>query len=118
LPTRLSSDLYLVSDDHVMSGEVVINGTKSVDELSVKADCNKVIFTLSSPSPQFMSLLSFTNFMPQSKAFVEKTGDDYGTSSDKALYSGPYTVKDWNGTNGTFTLVKNKYYWDVKYVKN
>lgn len=117
-PKTASEYAYLVSDAHVLNAEEVINGTKSVDELGVKADGNKVIFTLSSPSPQFMSLLSFTNFMPQSKAFVEKTGDDYGTSSDKALYSGPYTVKDWNGTNGTFTLVKNKYYWDVKDVKN
>ena len=117
-PKTASEYAYLVSDAHVLNAEEVINGTKSVDELGVKADGNKVIFTLSSPSPQFMSLLSFTNFMPQSKAFVEKTGDDYGTSSDKALYSGPYTVKDWNGTNGTFTLVKNNYYWDAKDVKN
>ena len=39
------------------------------------------------------------------------------TTSEKSLYSGPYTVEDWNGTNGTFTLVKNKYYWDAKDVK-
>ena len=26
----------------------------------------------------------------------------------KALYSGPYTVEDWNGTSGTFTLVKKQ----------
>ena len=103
---------------HVLNAEEVIAGTKSVDELGVKADGNKVIFTLSSPSPQFMSLLSFTNFMPQSKAFVEKAGADYGTNSDKALYSGPYTVEDWNGTSGTFKLVKNKYYWDADNVKN
>ena len=40
------------------------------------------------------------------------------TNSDKALYSGPYTVEDWNGTSGTFKLVKNKYYWDADNVKN
>lgn len=33
------------------------------------------------------------------------------------MYSGPYTVEDWNGTSGTFTLVKNKYYWDADNVK-
>ena len=117
-PTTASEYAYLASDAHVLNVEEVIAGTKSVDELGVKADGNKVIFTLSSPSPQFMSLLSFTNFMPQSKAFVEKTGADYGTNSDKALYSGPYTVEDWNGTSGTFKLVKNKYYWDADNVKN
>ena len=117
-PTTASEYAYLASDAHVLNAEEVIAGTKSVDELGVKADGNKVIFTLSSPSPQFMSLLSFTNFMPQSKAFVEKAGADYGTNSDKALYSGPYTVEDWNGTSGTFKLVKNKYYWDADNLKN
>lgn len=116
-PSTVSEYAYLVSDAHVLNADEVIAGTKGVDELGVKADGNKVIFTLSSPSPQFMSLLSFANFMPQSKEFVEKTGDDYATTSEKALYSGPYTVEDWNGTSGTFTLVKNKYYWDADNVK-
>lgn len=116
-PATASEYAYLVSDAHVLNAEEVIAGTKSVDELGVKADGNKLIFTLSAPSPQFMSLLSFANFMPQSKDFVEEAGDDYGTTSEKSLYSGPYTVEDWNGTNGTFTLVKNKYYWDAKDVK-
>lgn len=116
-PSTASEYAYLVSDAYVLNADEVIAGTKGVDELGVKADGNKVIFTLSSPSPQFMSLLSFANFMPQSKEFVEKTGDDYATTSEKALYSGPYTVEDWNGTSGTFTLVKNKYYWDADNVK-
>ena len=116
-PSTASEYAYLVSDAHVLNAEEVIAGTKSVDELGVKAEGNKVIFTLSSPSPQFESLLSFANFMPQSKEFVEEQGDDYGTTSDNALYSGPYTVEDWDGTSGTFTLVKNKYYWDADNVK-
>ena len=116
-PATASEYAYLVSDAHVLNADEVIAGTKGVEELGVKADGNKVIFTLSDPSPQFMSLLSFANFMPQSKTFVEKAGDDYATTSDKALYSGPYTVEGWNGTSGTFKLVKNKYYWDAKDVK-
>lgn len=116
-PKTASEYAYLVSDAHVLNADDVISGAKGVDELGVKAEGNKVIFTLSAPSPQFMSLLSFANFMPQSKSFVEKAGKDYGTKSDKALYSGPYTVENWNGTSGKFTLVKNKYYWDAKDVK-
>ena len=116
-PTTASQYAYLVSDAHVLNASEVIAGTKSVDELGVKADGNKVIFTLSSPSPQFMSLLSFANFLPQSKKFIDKTGSDYATTSDKMIYSGPYTVKNWNGTSGKFTLVKNKNYWDASNVK-
>ncbi|MGZ7184165.1 ABC transporter substrate-binding protein, partial [Streptococcus pyogenes] len=83
-----------------------------LDSLGVKADGNKVIFTLTEPAPQFKSLLSFSNFVPQKESFVKEAGKDYGTTSEKQLYSGPYTVKDWNGTSGTFKLVKNKNYWD------
>ena len=87
------------------------------DELGVKAEGNKVIFTLSNPSPQFKSLLSFSNFVPQHKEFVEKTGKQYGTKSDKQIYSGPFKVENWNGTSGSFKLVKNNNYWDAKHVK-
>ena len=55
--------------------------------------------------------------MPQKKSFVEEEGSDYGTTSDDQIYSGPYTVEDWNGSDGSFKLVKNKYYWDADNVK-
>ncbi|HGC7514819.1 TPA: peptide ABC transporter substrate-binding protein [Streptococcus agalactiae] len=60
---------------------------------------------------------SDSNFMPQKQSYVEKVGKDYGTTSKNQIYSGPYLVKDWNGSNGKFKLVKNKYYWDSKHVK-
>ena len=42
-PTTASEYAYLASDAHVLNAEEVIAGTKSVDELGVKADGNKVI---------------------------------------------------------------------------
>lgn len=117
-PTTATEYSYLASDAHLLNAEDVIAGKKSVEELGVKADGdNKVVFTLSSPAPQFMSLLSFANFVPQDKEFVEKAGKDYATTSDKQIYSGPYKVEDWNGTSGTFKLVKNDNYWNAENVK-
>ncbi|EMP72228.1 oligopeptide-binding protein precursor [Streptococcus sobrinus DSM 20742 = ATCC 33478] len=76
---------------------------------------------LSLPFPSLLHnlriFLSFANFVPQKKAFVDKTGDNYGTASKYSLYSGPYKVEAWNGTSSTYKLVKNKYYWDAKHVK-
>lgn len=116
-PATASEYAYLVAESGILNGEAVIAGEKPVTELGVKAEGNKVIFTLATPSPQFKSLLSFSNFAPQSKAFVEKVGDDYGTSSDNQIYSGPFTVEDWNGTSGTYKLVKNENYWNAENVK-
>ena len=61
--------------------------------------------------------MPFLTSCQQKKAFVEKEDDKYATTSKDQIYSGPYTVKGWNGSDGTFKLVKNKYYWDAKNVK-
>ncbi|RLU44805.1 peptide ABC transporter substrate-binding protein [Streptococcus iniae] len=117
-PKTASEYSYLTTDAHLHNADKLISGELTdLSELGVKADGNKVIFTLDNPAPQFESLLSFSNFVPQKKAFVEKAGGDYGTSSEKVLYSGPYVVKGWNGTSGSFKLVKNKNYWNAKNVK-
>ena len=116
-PATASEYAYLVSDAHVLNADEVITNEKPVEELGVKADGNKVIFTLSTPAPQFESLLTFSNFVPQKESFVKEAGEDYGTSSDKMLYSGPFVVEDWNGTSGSFKLVKNDNYWDAANVK-
>lgn len=116
-PKTASEYAYLVAESGILNGAAVIAGEKPVSELGVKAEGNKVIFALANPSPQFKSLLSFSNFAPQSKAFIEKVGEEYGTASDKQIYSGPFTVEDWNGTSGTYKLVKNENYWDAENVK-
>lgn len=114
-PKTASEYSYLASG--VKNADDILAGKGKVEDLGVKADGNKITFTLERPVPQFEYLLTFTNFMPQSKKFVEKEGDKYGTTSDKQLYSGPYKFEGWNGTNGSFKLVKNENYWDKDSVK-
>lgn len=116
-PATASEYAYLVSDANLLNADEVLAGEKPVSDLGVKAEGNKVIFTLSTPAPQFESLLTFSNFNPQKESFVKEEGDSYGTSSDSMLYSGPYTVEDWNVTSGSFKLVKNENYWDADNVK-
>lgn len=117
-PKTASEYAYLTTDAHLLNADKIISGQETdLSKLGVKAEGNKVIFTLETPAPQFESLLSFSNFVPQKKSFVEKEGKNYGTNSEKLLYSGPYKVSNWNGTSGSFKLIKNKYYWDAKNVK-
>ncbi|WP_218653987.1 peptide ABC transporter substrate-binding protein [Streptococcus pluranimalium] len=117
-PATASEYAYLATESHLENADKINAGEeKDLNKLGVKAEGNKVVFTLTSPTPQFMEYLAFTNFMPQKKEFVEKTGKDYGTNSDSQVYSGPYKVEGWNGSNNSFKLVKNKEYWNAKNVK-
>ncbi|MGT2888035.1 peptide ABC transporter substrate-binding protein [Streptococcus didelphis] len=117
-PATASEYAYLATESHLKNAEEINSGkNKDLDSLGIKAEGNKVIFTLTEPAPQFKSLLTFSNFVPQKEDFVKKAGKDYGTSSEKQVYSGPYTVEGWNGTSGKFKLVKNDKYWDAKNVK-
>jgi oligopeptide transport system substrate-binding protein len=117
-PKTASEYSYLAVESHLENADKINSGELSdLNQLGVKADGNKVTFTLTSPCPQFKYYLAFSNFMPQKKAFVEKEGDKYATTSKDQIYSGPYTVKGWNGSDGSFKLVKNKYYWNAKNVK-
>lgn len=116
-PKTASQYAYLATD--VIKNADDINSGKNTNmaDLGVKADGNTITFTLAHPAPQFEYLLAFSNFMPQKESFVTKAGKKYGTSSEQQIYSGPYVFKGWNGSNNSFKLVKNKYYWNAKAVK-
>lgn len=118
-PETASEYAYLVSEAHVVNATEINSGQiTDLNQLGVKAESDtKLVFTLTSPSPQFKYFLAFVNFMPQKESAVKEYGKNYATASKYQVYSGPYTVTGWNGSNGTFKLKKNKYYWDAKNVK-
>lgn len=116
-PKTASTYAYLFSGikgaDDIQSGK-----DKNLDDLGVKAlDDTTLEVTLDKPMPQLESILTMAPFFPQNKAFVEKAGSKYGTTSKYTLSSGPFVMKGWNGSNNKYTLVKNKQYWDAKAVK-
>ncbi|MBF0710660.1 MULTISPECIES: peptide ABC transporter substrate-binding protein [unclassified Gemella] len=108
---------YLVVDANVANAKDVMDGKKPVTELGVKAEGNKVVFTLDKPAPQFESLLSFGNFVPLKEEAVTKAGDKYGTNAESVVSSGPYIVKEWDTASGKVKLVKNENYWNAVNVK-
>ncbi|MCK8625691.1 peptide ABC transporter substrate-binding protein [Apilactobacillus kunkeei] len=104
--------------DHIKNYDEVQKGTKPVTDLGVYApNKHTVVFNLSSPQPYFKYLVTGTDFFPQKKAYVEEKGSKFGSSSDNDIYDGPFTMTGWNGTNDTWNLVKNKYYWNAKNTK-
>lgn len=115
-PDTQGPNAYLL--DNIVNGLAVRNGEKSVDEVGFKAISDTEFkVTLENPQPSFLSVLAIGWLAPQQQAYVEKTGAAYGTNSDSLLYNGAFVLTNWDGTSDTWTLEKNKEYYDQEAVK-
>lgn len=99
--------------NNIKNATAVTNGKKPASDLGVEAlDSQTLKITLNNPDPAFKSILTGTAFYPQPKKFVMKVGKAYGTSADKSLSNGPFVLKNWNGSDKSYQLVKNNDYED------
>lgn len=117
-PKTASEYAYLY--ELVKNGADVIAGKKNVDELGIKALSDyELEVTLEKQTPYFDYLLAFPSFFPQNKKVVEEYGDQYATSSDTAVYNGPFTLTDFDGpgTDIKWSYTKNENYWDKETVQ-
>lgn len=115
-PKTASPYAYLFYD--VKNAQAINEGKMSADKLGIKAEGdNKVVITLDRPISYFKVLMTYPLFGPQNEKVVQKYGKKYGTNSKYMVYSGPFKVKDWNGTSDKWSFVKNNQYWDKKVVK-
>lgn len=113
--TKASMAFYFYQ---IENAEAINKGQKDVSELGVKALAKDHLqIKLTRPVSYFKRLLAFPLFFPQNEKIVKKYGDLYGTQAKYTVANGPYILKNWNGTNKKWTLVKNKTYWDAKNVK-
>lgn len=99
----------------VKNGADVTSGKKGVEELGIKAKgYYELEVTLERQTPYFDYLLAFPSFFPQNKQAVEKYGEKYATSSDTAVYNGPFTLTEFDGpgTDTDWSYTKNDQYWD------
>jgi oligopeptide transport system substrate-binding protein len=86
------------------------------DNVAIETPDDKTLrVTLESPAPYWLGLTAFPTYLPQNQKFVEKQGEQYAQSADALLYNGPYTLTDYNPTQGV-TFVKNDRYWDAENV--
>ena len=114
-PKTASQYAYLYSG--IKNADKITAGKANVDTLGIKADGKyKLTVTLEKPLEYFKLLMGFDVFFPQDQKVVQEYGKDYGTSSAKMVYDGPFKMTGWKGTNSTWTLVRNNSYWDKKHV--
>lgn len=115
-PKTASEYAYLFSG--IKNADAISAGKKPVSTLGIKAEGNyKLVVTLEKKVPYFKLLMGFPSFFPQNKSVVEKYGSKYGTASKYMVYSGPFKMVGWTGSNLNWTLKKNNSYWDKKDVK-
>lgn len=115
-PKTASPYAYLFSG--VKNADAIIAGKKSPNALGISApDKKTVVVKLTRPIAYFRVLMAYPLFGPQNEKVVKKYGNRYATKAQYQVYSGPFKIKGWNGTNDTWSFVKNNDYWDKKVVK-
>ena len=115
-PKTASQYAYIFAN--VKNADKISSGKMAVSKLGVKAEGNyKFVVSLSKPQSYFKYMVTQPEFFPQNPKTVAKYGSSFATNATKNSYNGPFILKGWNGTNDTWTLTKNKNYWDAKSVK-
>lgn len=103
---------------YILNGEEFNTGKISNPEMvGVKALDDKTLqITLKAPTKYFDGLLGMASFMPVKKDFVERMGEKFGADADKALYNGPFVLKEWKHEQ-ELVLKKNPNYWNKDEIK-
>lgn len=81
-------------------------GIKAIDKYTLQ-------YTLKNPTPYFLSMSSYTCWLPLNQKFVEEvTPEMFGTSCETLLYNGAYIMTSWEHENKRIREL-NMNYWDV-----
>lgn len=104
----------------VKNAQDILDGKKDKSELGIKAISDyELEITLDTVTPYFDYLLAFPSFFPQREDIVEKHGKDYASTSENAVYNGPFVLDEFDGPgiDTEWSYKKNDEYWDADTVK-
>lgn len=85
-------------------------GIKAIDKYTLQIE-------LENSFPEFINILSLPIAYPQNQKFIEKHGENYGTSVDTMLFNGPFKVKEISDDKLNYTLIKNTDYRKAEDIK-
>ena len=101
----------------VKNADAVVARKVSPQKLGVEANGkHTLVVHLTHPVPYF-KMMTASTWDPVNTKTVQKYGKKYGTASKYMVYNGPFVSTGWTGTNLSWKLKKNNYYWDKKNVK-
>lgn len=123
-PKTASQYAYLFPEANIKNASEIEAGKAKPSTLGVTADSDtQLTLHLTTPAPYLKQLFTLAAFYPLNQKVVEQYGKQYGTSSDKTAYDGPFYFKkgskgSWTGSNNTYTIYKNPNYYDKSAVKS
>ena len=118
-PDTGSQAVFYITDAVKIKNAYEINmGEKPVQELGVYApDSQTFVVELESLCPYFISLIANTCFAPLNEEFMKSVGDNYGTSPETILSSGPFYPDRYIPHDTQIHYNKNPYYFNSENVK-
>jgi oligopeptide transport system substrate-binding protein len=112
LGSEYAYQLWYLKNGEAYTSKKIIDpeqvGVKALDDYTLEVQ-------LESPTPYFLSLLTFTTYLPVCKNVVEKN-PDWAKSKDTYISNGPFKMKDWIHSD-KIIVEKNPNYWDSDTVK-
>lgn len=83
-------------------------GVKAVDEYTLE-------YTLTQPTPYFLSMVTYVCFMPVNGDFLDEVGNKFGVDNKNFLYNGSYILETFEPQTRR-VFVANENYWDKENV--
>lgn len=106
---------YLIAD-FVEGGAELTAGEVEEDEVGIRATGDRNLeVRLINPTPFFLGLTALPLYFPLKQSFVEEQGQDFASGPRSLLFNGPYTLEEFNPSEGA-VLQKNPDYWDSQNV--
>ena len=88
----------------------------SFDTVGVKKISEFVVeYTLSEPTPYFMSMLTYSPFLPVKQAYIDKMGSDFGKTCNNILVNGAFRITT-HEFETKMMYTKNYHYYDRDHV--
>ncbi|WEV41051.1 peptide ABC transporter substrate-binding protein [Lactobacillus sp. ESL0681] len=114
-PKSKSGYNYIFSG--VKNADDITAGKKPVSSLGVSAlDDHTLRVQLEHPMPYFDKMMVMPAFFPENRTALRKFKTKYGTKSKYVYYNGAFKVTKWDGSNDSWVLKPNKYYYAKKKV--
>ncbi len=98
---------------NILGADAYSRNEGSVEAVGIEApDAQTLIFKLDGPDGTFIKKLALNPVYPVPATYLEEKGEEYGSSPETILCSGPYTLTEWT-LDTSMSFEKNESWWNA-----